>query len=124
MMWINNNHTKWEWSLRKYWWTWLKNSFKRWLYLNYYKLKMKTTNLDSHLPHTGKGRFYSVYRKGDIIQIINHTDDHSFSELRLIPYQPNHGFFLELYKNDKMFSRTIITIDDLLRFELNKYKLK
>lgn len=79
---------------------WKINSFRRfWINLRY-NIKI---GLDaSVLPKLGKGKYVSVIRKGDIIDV----DEHSLNEkFRFIPYKENHGFMIEYWKDEKLISR-------------------
>lgn len=57
------------------------------LYKKLYNIEMKGFH-GSMRPSTGKGKYVSVYRKRDIIEIINEKKDEM---VRIIPYEPNHG---------------------------------
>lgn len=97
---------------RKFWWSWLKQDIKRFIYKTFYGFNMST---DIHsgtiLPDTGKGKYVSVYVKGDIIQIID--EEEIENEIRIIPYQPNHGVMIESLKNGKVVSRHHLDIRQL-----------
>jgi len=58
----------------------------------------------SMLPSLGKGKYVSVFRKGDYIEIHSHdewgTQGQSPGVIRLIPYQPNHGVMVECVNAD------------------------
>ncbi len=50
------------------------------------------------LPQLGKGKFVSVFRKGNYLEIQNHVINAKRLRkgmIRLIPYQPNHGVMVE-----------------------------
>ena len=100
---------KYEWTLRKYWWYWFKTD----IIILFYKLRygFKVGKYDTLMPETGKGKYVSVYRKGDIIQIIDETGKNN--EIRIIPYQPNHGVMIEVLKNGKIYSRNTLDIEQL-----------
>lgn len=101
---------KYKLSLRKYWWSWLKQDYKRLFYKLLYGWNMSAIN-GTMIPDTGKGKYVSVYRKGDIIQIID--EGGVYDEIRIIPYQPNHGVMIERLKNGKMVERHHLGIDQL-----------
>lgn len=69
------------------------------------------------LPSTGKGRFVSVYSKGQIIQIVNEKGNENLgcfhNEVRIIPFQPNHGILVEILKDGKLVSRNHLDIEQL-----------
>jgi hypothetical protein len=67
------------------------------------------------IPDTGKGEYVSVHRKGDIIQIKHERgyDELIYDEIRIIPYQPNHGVMVERLKNGKVIDRNHL---DILQF--------
>jgi hypothetical protein len=100
---------KYNWSLKRFWWSWLKQDYKRLFYKYVYGWKVGI--YDTLIPQTGKGKYVSVYRKGDIIQIIDETGENN--EIRIIPYQPNHGVMVEVLKNGKVNSRSILDIEQL-----------
>lgn len=95
-----------NWSLRRFWWSWLKQDYKRLFYKYFYGWNMGAFD-GTMIPDTGKGKYVSVYRKGDIIQIKHESgyDDLQFDEIRIIPYQPNHGVMVERWKDGKMKDR-------------------
>lgn len=101
---------KYKLSLRRFWWSWLKQDYKRLFYRLLYGWNMSAIN-DTMIPDTGKGKYVSVYRKGDIIQIIDEEGVHD--EIRIIPYQPNHGVMIERLKDGKMVERHHLGIDQL-----------
>lgn len=51
----------------------------------------------SMVARFGRGRFVSVVRRGPYTDLIEHA---SGDMIRLIPYQPNHGFMVELHTAD------------------------
>lgn len=94
---------------RKYWKFWIKCDIQR----LYYSLVHKF-NMGEHgtmLPQTGKGKYVSVYTKGQIIQIVDETEE--YNEIRIIPYQPNHGVMVEQLKNGKVHRRDHLNIRQL-----------
>jgi len=62
-------------------------------------------------PSTGKGKFVSVYLKGEIIQIIDETG--KLDEIRVLPIQYNHGIMIEKLKHGKVKSRILLDNEDL-----------
>lgn len=101
---------KYRWSLRRFWISWIKQDMQRWYYSIIYGWNTGGLN-GTHLPLTGKGKYVSVYSKGKIIQIIDESAE--YDEIRIIPYQPNHGVLVETIKNNKVSSRTILGICQL-----------
>ena len=63
------------------------------------------------IPQTGKGKYVSVYQKGKIIQIIDESGVHG--EIRIIPFQPNHGIMVERWRDGKMYGRNHMDIQQL-----------
>lgn len=105
---------KYNWSLRRFWWNWLKQDYKKLFYKTLYGWNMDAFG-GTMIPDTGKGKYVSVYRKGDIIQIID--EEGVYDEVRIIPYQPNHGVMVELLKENKVIIRYQLDIE-----QLNKHK--
>ena len=105
---------KYSWSSRRFWWSRLKQDYKKLFYKYIYGWEMGGFN-GTLTPYTGKGKYISVYRKGDIIQIKHESgyDDLQFDEIRIIPYQPNHGVMVERWKDGKMYSRRHLDIQQL-----------
>ena len=95
---------KYNFSLKKYWWTWFKQDVKRIIYSKIFKFDM--SEYGTMLPSTGKGKFVSVFTKGQIIQIKHESGyELEYDEIRIIPYQPNHGVMVERWTNGKMRDR-------------------
>jgi len=101
---------KYKWSLRKYWKSWMIQDFKRLYYKIIFRWNMGSMG-GTMIPKTGKGRFVSVYRKGDIIQIID--EGGVYDEIRIIPFQPNHGVMIERLKDGKVAERNHLDIGQL-----------
>lgn len=99
---------KYNWSLRKHWKSWFLSDISRFWYKLKYKIEFGFNG--SMLPKTGKGKFVSVYRKGDYIDIINEKDSNF---IRLIPYKPNHGIMVEKWVNNKLKSRNLLCYEQL-----------
>ena len=102
---------KYKLTLKKYWLTWLKQDIKRFIYSKIYKFNMDGLN-GTLIPSTGKGQYVSVYTKGQIIQIKHESGYHDldYDEIRIIPYQPNHGIMVERLKNGIMKDRMHLDI--------------
>ena len=105
---------KYKWSLRRFWISWLKNDIKRLYYSKIHKFNMGEFK-GTMIPNTGKGKFVSVFTKGQIIQIKNENGyEHlKYDEIRIIPCQYNHGVMIERFKNGKMHDRFSM---DLVQF--------
>jgi len=101
---------KYRWCMRRFWKPWMVQDFKRLYYKTFYKWNMGLAG-GSLIPKTGKGKYVSVYRKGDIIQIIDEAG--IYDEIRIIPFQPNHGVMVERLKDGKVKERNILSIDQL-----------
>ena len=102
--------------LKKFWWGWFKRDVRRLYYKWVHNIDCNGLN-GTLLPMTKKGKFCSVYVKGEIIEIVDEKYEglkHPEHDMvRIIPYQPNHGVMIELYKNGKMCSRNHLDIDQL-----------
>ena len=110
------NIFKYKWSLRKYWIALLKQDVKRWYYSKIHGLNMCPYNgSGSIIPTPGKGKYVSVYSKGEIIQIKHESGyEHlEYDEIRIIPCKENHGVMVERFKKGKMCSRNLM---DLTQF--------
>lgn len=94
--------------------------FKRKLVKLYYKIfyGIKINSNHTHFSKKGKGEFVSVYRKGDYIDIIEEIKNGL--TFRLIPYQPNHGIFIECIKDNKVVARSSFSTKEIKKF-LNLY---
>lgn len=105
---------KYTWSLRRFWFHWIKNDIKKIYYNKIYNFIMDGIG-GTLLPSTGKGKYVSVYSKGEIIQIKHESGyEHlEYDEIRIIPYKENHGIMVERFKNGKLCDRNII---DLVQF--------
>lgn len=103
--------SKYKLSMRKYWIGWLKRDLRSWYYS-----KIHGFNMDGFdgtlIPSTGKGKYVSVYSKGQIIQIKHESGyEHlEFDEIRIIPYKDNHGVMIERLKNGKLRDRNSLDI--------------
>jgi len=103
--------SKYRWSTRRFWKSWTKQDFKRLYYKLRYGWKMGLNA--TMLPSTGKGKYVSVYRKGDIIQIVDEQGGLEYDEVRLIPFQPNHGIMVERWKDGRLNGRNHLDIRQL-----------
>ncbi len=83
---------------------------RRFFYKLIYNIKIDVDH--SLLPNVGKGKYVSIYRKGDYIDVV---DESSGDFIRMIPYQPNHGYMVERWKNNRITSRTHLAYEDLIR---------
>jgi hypothetical protein len=103
---------KYKWALRKYWINWFKRDFKRWYYSKIHGFKMGSFD-GTMIPSTGKGKYVSVYSKGEIIQIKHESGyDHlEYDEIRIIPCQENHGVMVERFKKGKMCDRNHMDLE-------------
>ena len=99
-------NSKYKWSMRKYWIAWFKRDLKKLYYSKIHNFNMNGLR-GTMIPTTGKGKFVSVYSKGEIIQIIHESGyEHlEYDEIRIIPCKENHGVMVERYKNGKMCQR-------------------
>jgi hypothetical protein len=100
--------------MRKYWKSWIKSDIKRWYYSKMYGFKMSGMS-GTLIPESGKGKYVSVFSKGEIIQIKHERGyEHlEFDEIRIIPYKENHGVMVERFKNGNMVDRNLL---DILQF--------
>ncbi len=77
----------------------------------YYKLRynIEIENDKTMCYNLGRGKYVSVIRKGNYIDIINHktiVTPEKTEFIRLVPYQPNHGIMVEYWENNKLTFRT------------------
>ena len=105
--------------------TWLREFFRRcsedhwrrgrfaklmwWIYINavlpandvYYfaRYRIRVRRGGTMLPCYGKGKYVSVYDAGGIIRIVSETKPGH--EVRITPYQPNHGIMVEVINGPK-----------------------
>jgi hypothetical protein len=107
---------KYTFGLRRFWWSWIKQDIKKIHYKLLYNIHMKGMN-GTMIPSTGKGKFCSVYTKGQIIEIVDEKYEGllhpKYDMIRIIPYQPNHGVMIECYINKKMICRNCLDINQL-----------
>jgi len=90
-----------------------------WLYINvilpandvYYfaRYRIRVRGGGTMLPHYGKGKYVSVYDAGGIIRIVSETDPGH--EVRIIPYQPNHGVMVEVINGPDPSGLTCMCLD-------------
>ena len=97
---------------RKFWYSWLKQDIKRFIYSKIYGFTMDGFN-GTMIPKTGKGKFVSVYTKGQITQIKSESGyDHlEFDEIRIIPYKDNHGVMIERLTNGVLIERNLLDLN-------------
>jgi len=100
-----------KWGLRRFWFGW----FIRDITIAYYNIRygMKLGGNFTCIPTLGKGKYVSVYRSGDIVDVVSETKDEMF---RWIPYQENHGFMVEHWIDGKMNSRLHFGIEDMKEY--------
>jgi hypothetical protein len=100
-------------SLRRFWKAWIISDFKRLYYSKIHKFNMDGLNGGTMIPKTGKGKFVSVFTKGQIIQIKHESGykELEFDEIRIIPYKENHGVMVERLANGKMVDRNLLDIN-------------
>ena len=101
---------KYRWCMRRFWKPWMVQDFKRLYYKIFHKWNIGIEK-GTMIPKTGKGKYVSVYRKGDVIQIVD--EEGIYDEIRIIPYQPNHGVMIERLKDGKVKERHHLGIDQL-----------
>lgn len=65
------------------------------------------------LPHLGKGKYVSVYRRGDYVDLV---DEKSGNFVRMVPYQPNHGYMVEVWRSNKCISRRHLSYEELRKY--------
>jgi hypothetical protein len=51
------------------------------------------------MPQFGKGQFVSVHQRGPFLEM---HDERTSDLIRLVPYQPNHGVMVEMWRNGKL----------------------
>ena len=100
-------------SLSKYWVSWIKQDIARFYYKHVHGFNMDCMKNGTMLPKTGKGKFLSVYTKGQIIQIKHESGyEHlEYDEIRIIPCQYNHGVMVERFKNGVMHDRNMLDLN-------------
>jgi hypothetical protein len=99
-------------SLRRFWKSWIKQDIARFYYKHVHGFNMDGMN-GTMLPKTGKGKYVSVYTKGQIIQI-KHESGYGhleYDEIRIIPCQYNHGVMIERFKNGVMHGRSSLDLN-------------
>lgn len=71
----------------------------------------------SAIPTLGRGKYVDIIRKGDIVDVISHSNHDLIADtLRIIPCRYNHGFFIERWVNNKLCGRAILSNIDLREF--------
>lgn len=78
---------------------------RTWWYKTFYGVTVGSFE-GSMFPVLGKGKFVSVLRNGPYIEITSHVEypDVKKGMIRIIPYQPNHGFMIEFIDSDGIVS--------------------
>lgn len=102
---------KYHWMNKKHWISWFVRDIKKLYYSKIYGFNMGAFQ-GTMIPTTGKGKYVSVYSKGQIIQI-KHESGYKwleYDEIRLIPCKENHGIFVERFKNGKMIDRSTMDL--------------
>jgi len=93
-------------------------TIKQWWYKHRYGIETDWLSPNgSMLPELGKGRFVSVLKKGAYIDIVAHDrpEISPKGSIRMIPYQPNHGFMVEFWQEGQMNWRTHLGYDALVK---------
>jgi hypothetical protein len=82
----------------KSFWKW---TICTWWYKFWYGVKVDGFD-GSMFPQLGKGKFVSVLRNGPYLEITAHVDYPGVKKgmIRIIPFQPNHGFMIEFVNPD------------------------
>jgi hypothetical protein len=108
------NNFRYRWSMRKYWPGWLKRDLKAFFYSKIYGFNMSGIGF-TMTPSTGKGKYVSVYTKGQIIQIKHESGyEHlEYDEVRIIPCKENHGVMVERFKAGKFINRHLMDLVQL-----------
>jgi hypothetical protein len=81
-------------------WQWHCSScaVRRWWYCFRHSIHIGIDG--SMLPDLGRGKYVDVLRKGNYIEIHDHSKKDNPFTIRLIPYQPNHGVMVEYVGSD------------------------
>lgn len=110
-------HTDLKWSTRRFWKSWFIQDIKYIFYKYVYNI-----HFDNGLrPRKGKSIYYTIKRKYDIYDIIDNNKDEF---LRLIPFKENHGFFIEVWNDNKMLSRSVVGYDILKKLGKGDVEIK
>lgn len=83
----------------------------------YYKLvyKIDISYNKTMFFDLGRGKYVSVLRKGNYIDII---DEKTKEFIRLIPYQPNHGIMVEYWNKEKIVFRNHLSISEFKKLNI------
>ena len=96
-------------------WKRFKRKVRVWWYRSWHGISVNING--SMLPSLGTGKFVSVKRKGDYIDIIQHKSsivDVPVGTIRLIPVDFNHGLMVEWWdKDEKLHGRTHLSYGHL-----------
>jgi len=87
----------------------IKQKIKNWFYKTFYGIKIGYDF--SMFPKIGEGKYCTIKRKGNYIDIYYNVEPSNF--IRLIPYTPNFGIFIEYYEYDRLKYRQILSFDDM-----------
>jgi hypothetical protein len=82
-----------RWELRSVWF-----GVRRWWSFMRYGIRVGENG--SMLPCLGRGKYVDVVRRGDCIEMYDHSNKENPFTIRLIPYQPNHGVMVEYISAD------------------------
>ena len=100
-------------------WKRFKRKVRVWWYRTRYGIPVNMFGNGSMLPSLGTGKFVSVKRKGDYIDIIRHQTavaNVPIGTIRLIPCDFNHGLMVEWWDGDgNMHGRTHLSYDHLYK---------
>ena len=94
----------------KYGWWW-KRVFYWPTRRAYYRLRYRVP-VGEHgtmMPSLGRGKFVSVKQRGPFLDL---TDERNGELIRLIPYQPNHGLMVEMWRDGKLYWRMHCGIEE------------
>lgn len=78
---------------RRWWW---KRTFYWPAMRFWHRLRYGVHTPPSMLAKTGRGKFVDVIQYGPYFELTEHS---SGEMIRVIPYQPNHGFMVELHRD-------------------------
>lgn len=80
------------------------------------------------LPSLGRGRFVSVLRKGNYIDIVRHVsivDKIPIGTIRLIPVNYNHGLMVEwLDERGYVHGRSVLGYDELYKKHIGQSEIR
>lgn len=105
------------WNLKEYYPIWIYHAIRRFYYRIFHGIYCSGVG-GSLLPELGKGKYISVYRKHNFIDIKNERNDGDL--VRVVPYQPNHGFMVEFWRDGKLCGRSHLDYQMLKAFVIGK----